>query len=37
MRDLDQFPRVKLGVFPTPLYRLEAISAKYGRNLDQAG
>ena len=33
MRDLDQFPRVKLGVFPTPLYRLEAISAKYGRNI----
>ena len=33
MRDLDQFPRVKLGVFPTPLYRLEAISAKYGRKI----
>ena len=33
MRDLDQFPRMKLGVFPTPLYRLEAISAKYGRNI----
>lgn len=33
MRDLDQLPRVKLGVFPTPLYRLEAISAKYGRNI----
>ncbi|MEI3362037.1 MAG: pyridoxal-phosphate dependent enzyme [Oscillospiraceae bacterium] len=32
MRDLDQIPRVKLG-FPTPLYRLEAISAKYGRNI----
>ncbi len=26
-------PRLPLGVYPTPLYKLEAISAKYGRNI----
>ena len=33
MRDLTDLPRVSLGLYPTPFYKLEAISAKYGRNI----
>ena len=33
MTNFERIPRVRLGVFPTPLYKLEAISAKYGRNI----
>ena len=30
---MKKLPRVPLGVYPTPLYKLESISAKYGRNI----
>ena len=33
MKSLDQVPRISLGVYPTPLYRLEQISRKYGKNI----
>ena len=33
MTNFESIPRVRLGVFPTPLYKLEAISARYGRNI----
>ena len=33
MRNLTDLPRVSLGLYPTPFYKLEAISAKYGRNI----
>jgi len=33
MRDLNTFARVKLAVLPTPLYKLENISARLGRNV----
>ncbi|MDO4315660.1 MAG: D-cysteine desulfhydrase family protein [Oscillospiraceae bacterium] len=33
MKQISELPRVSLGVFPTPFYRLESISAKYGRNI----
>ena len=33
MDRLASMPRLQLGVYPTPLYKLEAISAKYGRNI----
>ena len=33
MRDLNTFERVKLAVLPTPLYKLENISARLGRNI----
>lgn len=33
MRELKSLSRVALGVYPTPLYKLENISAKYGRNI----
>ena len=33
MRELEQFPRVKLGVLPTPIHRLEGISAMLGTNV----
>ena len=33
MTSIHDLPRVSLGVFPTPFYRLENISAKYGRNI----
>ena len=33
MKNISDLPRIPLGVFPTPLYRLENISRKYGRNI----
>nr|WP_326185776.1 D-cysteine desulfhydrase family protein [uncultured Oscillibacter sp.] len=33
MRNISDLPRVSLGVFPTPFYKLEGISAKYGKNI----
>ena len=33
MKKLSDFPRQSFGVFPTPLYRLENISAKYGKDI----
>ena len=33
MSELKKLPHVALGVYPTPLYKLENISAKYGRNI----
>ena len=33
MRDILSLPRLPLGVYPTPFYKLENISAKYGKNI----
>lgn len=33
MRSLDHFPKVSLGVFPTPVHRLENISRLLGTNV----
>lgn len=33
MKGIDSFPRISLGVYPTPLYRLNGISEKYGKNI----
>ena len=33
MKQIDELPRLKLGVFPTPFYKLEGISARSGRNI----
>ena len=33
MRNIASVPRLSLGLFPTPFYKLEAISARYGRNI----
>lgn len=33
MRDLNDFPRVSLGLFPTPIHKLENISKKLGTNI----
>ncbi len=33
MRDLNAFPRVSLGVFPTPVHKLESISRALGTNV----
>ena len=33
MKSLDSFPRVSLGIFPTPIQRLENLSALLGVNL----
>ena len=30
---MNTFPKLNLGVYPTPFYQLESISAKYGRNI----
>ena len=33
MKDWNELPRLSLGVYPTPFYKLENISAKYGKNI----
>lgn len=33
MQELNTLPKLPLGLYPTPFYKLEAISAKYGRNI----
>ena len=33
MKNINDLPRVSLGVFPTPFYKLESSSAKYGKNI----
>ena len=33
MNKMRELPRIKLGCMPTPLYKLEQISAKYGKNI----
>ena len=33
MKTIHDFPRVPLGIFPTPLHKLENLSRRYGKNL----
>ena len=33
MRALDSFPKIKLGIFPTPVHRLDRISERLGTNV----
>ena len=33
MKSLDSFPMCRLGLYPTPLYKLENISRKYGKTI----
>ena len=33
MRQISEFPRVELGVLPTPLYKLEYLSRETGKNI----
>lgn len=33
MKALNEFPRIPLGIFPTPLYKLEALSRDAGKNI----
>lgn len=33
MKQFSDFPRVSLGIFPTPLYKLENLSKKLGKNI----
>ena len=33
MKSLQEFPRISLAVLPTPIQKLENISAKYGKNI----
>ncbi len=33
MKNINDLPRASLGVFPTPFYKLEGISTKYGKNI----
>lgn len=33
MRQISEFPRVELGVLPTPLYKLENMSRETGKNI----
>lgn len=33
MENIRNLPRVSLGLYPTPFYKLETISAKYGKNI----
>lgn len=33
MKNISDLPRLPLGIYPTPLYRLEAVSARYGRDI----
>ena len=33
MQERNTLPRLPLGLYPTPFYKLKAISAKYGRNI----
>jgi D-cysteine desulfhydrase family pyridoxal phosphate-dependent enzyme len=33
MKDILSLPRLSLGVYPTPFYKLENISARYGKNI----
>ena len=33
MKQITQFPRIPFAVLPTPLYKLEAISREYGKNI----
>ena len=33
MKDWNELPRLSLGVYPTPFYKLENISARYGKNI----
>ena len=33
MKDILSLPRLPLGVYPTPFYKLENISARYGKNI----
>lgn len=33
MKNISEFPRVPLGLYPTPFYRLESVSARYGRDV----
>ena len=33
MKNICDLPRLPLGLYPTPFYKLDAISAKYGRNI----
>ena len=33
MKDWNELPRLSLGVYPAPFYKLENISARYGKNI----
>ena len=33
MKNICDLPKLPLGIYPTPFYKLEAISAKYGRDI----
>ena len=33
MRSLESFPRIRLGILPTPIHKLENISSLLGRNI----
>ena len=33
MKNISDLPRVTLGLYPTPFYRLESVSARYGRDV----
>ena len=33
MKTIHDFPRVSLGIFPTPLHKLENLSRQYGKNI----
>ena len=33
MKTIHDFPRIPLGIFPTPLHKLENLSRRYGKNL----
>ena len=33
MKTIHDFPRVNLGIWPTPLHKLENLSRRYGKNL----
>ena len=33
MTGYNHLPRLSLGIYPTPFYKLEAISARYGREI----
>lgn len=33
MKNISDLPRLPLGIFPTPFYKMENLSAKYGKNI----
>ena len=33
MKQITEFPRIPLGVLPTPIYKLENLSRQFGKNI----